>query len=93
MLHHYFIPSDTPAFAHSVLRHTPKSTYKYSYDVLIFFSRHSLPLLLSVAFMLADVHFRVELEVRFEARFRQNENEQPADRQRKLILITFKHLN
>ena len=42
--------------------------------------------------MLADVHFRVELEVRFEARFRQNENEQPADRQRKLILITFKHL-
>ena len=39
--------------------------------------------------MLADVHFRVELEVRFEARFRQNENDQPADRQRKSILTTF----
>ena len=30
--------------------------------------------------MLADVHFRVELEVRFEARFLQNENRE--DRQR-----------
>jgi len=48
---------------------------------IAYVSRHSLPLLLSVAFMLADVHFRVELEVRFEARFRQNENEQPANRQ------------
>ena len=47
---------------------------------IAYVSRHSLPLLLSVAFMLADVHFRVELEVRFEARFLQNENRE--DRQR-----------
>jgi len=44
---------------------------------IAYVSRHSLPLLLSVAFMLADVHFRVELEVRFEARFLQNENDRP----------------
>jgi len=49
---------------------------------IAYVSRHSLPLLLSVAFMLADVHFRVELEVRFEARFLQNENRE--DRQRHL---------
>ena len=38
---------------------------------IAYLSRHSVPLLLSVVFMLADVHFRVELQ--FEARFVQNQ--------------------
>ena len=82
----------TPLHLHIPFLETHRNQHKNIHMMFLFFSRHSLPLLLSVAFMLADVHFRVELEVRFEARFRQNENEQPADRQRKLILITFKHL-
>lgn len=44
--------------------------FDLAYDV-----RLSLPLLLSVAFMLADVHFRVELQ--FEARFTRNNEENP----------------
>ena len=39
---------------------------------IAYHSRNSWPLLLSVVFMLADVHFRVELQ--FEARFIRNEN-------------------
>jgi len=39
---------------------------------IAYLSRHSVPLLLSVVFMLADVHFRVELQ--FEARFVQNQD-------------------
>lgn len=42
---------------------------------IAYVSRTTWPLLISVAFMLADVHFRVELQ--FEARFRREEN-QPA---------------
>ena len=44
---------------------------------IAYLSRHSVPLLLSVVFMLADVHFRVELQ--FEARFVQNNQEAAAD--------------
>jgi hypothetical protein len=36
-------------------------------------SRHTWPLLLSVAFMVADLHFRVE--VHFEARIVRDEND------------------
>lgn len=43
---------------------------------IAYVSRTTWPLLISVAFMLADVHFRVELQ--FEARFRREENQQPA---------------
>ena len=43
-------------------------------------SRNTWPLLISVAFMLADVHFRVELQ--FEARFHREENpQQPLEEQ------------
>jgi len=41
---------------------------------IAYVSRTTWPLLISVAFMLADVHFRVELQ--FEARFRREENQQ-----------------
>ena len=41
---------------------------------IAYVSRNTWPLLISVAFMLADVHFRVELQ--FEARFRREENQQ-----------------
>jgi len=41
---------------------------------IAYVSRTTWPLLISVAFMLADVHFRVELQ--FEARFRREENNQ-----------------
>jgi len=43
-------------------------------------SRLSWPLLLSVAFMLADVHFRAEVEVQLEATFVRHENNDPDHR-------------
>lgn len=41
---------------------------------IAYVSRNTWPLLISVAFMLADIHFRVELQ--FEARFIREENHQ-----------------
>jgi len=51
----------------------PSSLLIRLFDIA-YLSRHSWPLLLSAAFMVADLHFRVEFQ--FEARFIREENQQ-----------------